>query len=69
MTGVFGVLRGHRKLRQDRATVIDVLLEERAHAPQERLALDGVAGVLGQRVECDAQVALLGKVVLDAHAI
>src|SRR5438876_2914177 len=67
--GILGVLRRHRDLRQDRATVVDVLLEEGAHAADERLALDRVPEILGERLERRAEEALLRLVAGDPDAL
>src|SRR5438552_4407604 len=67
--GILGVLRRHRDLGQDRATVVDVLLEEGAHAADERLALDRVPEILGERLERRAEEALLRLVAGDPDAL
>src|SRR5207248_10081996 len=67
--GVLRVLRGHGELGQDRAPVVDVLLEEAAHAAQKSLPLDGVPDLVGDHVEAHTEEALLGQVVRDPHTI
>ena len=69
MRRVIGVLRGHRKLGQDRSAVVNVALEERLHVAQLRLALDRVAKLLDDRLERDAEEARLRLVAGDLHAL
>src|SRR2546428_538516 len=67
--GILVVLRGRGERGEDRAAVVDVLFEERPYVPQQRLALDGVAGVLSQRLEGDAEVPLLGQEAGEARPL
>src|SRR6266540_7048012 len=66
---VVGVLRGHRELGEDGAAVVDVALEQRLHAAQLGLTLDGVAEVLDDRFEADLEEARLLRVAGDADTL
>src|SRR5439155_3926710 len=69
MRGILGVLRGHRELGKDRAAVVDVLLEQAAHAAKKRLPLDGVPDLVGNDFEVHAEEALLRQVVGYADTV
>jgi len=66
---VVRALRGHRDLGHDRAAVLDVVAEQALHAPEERLALDGLARDLLDRLERDSEVAALRDEAGDLHPL